>query len=166
MNNGMSDLDMVAQAMATTTRLPQDQSDAPQARFTASDVPNDTVLNAEARNSQPNGKKNVNQNGDNGGLPDDIAEGLAKLSDEDKASLGPLLELLVSQGTNERDLEDLLKQFDVADDVADKLEERLDNLLEGLKGVEGELGAGGKEVTDRPEQMTTEAKAAFGGDGS
>jgi hypothetical protein len=167
MNNDMSDLDMVAQAMATTTRLPQDQSDAPQARFTASDVPNDTALNAEARNSQTNGKENLNGNGNgNGGLPDDIAEGIAKLSDEDKATLGPLLELLVSQGTNERDLEDLLKQFDVADDVADKLEERLDNLLEGLKGVEGELGAGGKEVTDRPEEMTTEAKAAFGGDGS
>jgi hypothetical protein len=38
--------------------------------------------------------------------------------------------------------------------------------LEGLKGVEGELGAGGKEVTDRPEEMTTEAKAAFGGEGN
>ena len=157
MNNDMSDLDMVAQAMATTTRLPQDQSDAPVARATASDVPNDTALNGAGNNqSQSNGN----------GIPDDIAEGLAKLSDEDKATLGPLLELLVSQGTDERDLEDLLKQFDAAGDVADKLEGRLDDLLEGLKGVEGELGAGQTDglTADRPEEMTTEAKAAFGGD--
>lgn len=143
MNNQMSDLDMVAQAMATTTRLPSDQTDAPRPHHTASDVPNDTPSESASTT-----------NGNNPELPADIAAGLAKLSEEDKASLGPLLELLVTDGSDEKDLEDLLKQFDAADDVGDKLEGRLDSLLEGLKGVEGELGAGagtghaGKEGED------------------
>jgi hypothetical protein len=150
--NGLSDLDMVAQAMATTTRLPQDQTDAPRAHATASDVPNDldlpTTTSVDSDSS----------------IPEDIAHDLETLSMEDKQALGPLLDLLVSQeGTAGQDLEDLLKQFDAADDVADKLEGRLDQLLQGLKGVEGELEVtdGGEDGTDRPGEMASEAKAAF-----
>ena len=166
--NGLSDLDMVAQAMATTTRFPADQSDAPQPRSNASNVPSDLDLVASNRHLGSGLAHDDETNGVD--LPDDLAAELDKLSVEDKAALGPLLDLLVASGSGAdgKDLEDLLKQFDAADDVADKLEGRLDDLLQGLKGVEGELGvADGESSTegaDKPEAMADEAKEAFGGE--
>jgi hypothetical protein len=166
--NGLSDLDMVAQAMATTTRFPADQSDAPQPHTNASNVPSD--LDLVAPNTQLRSGLAPDDETNGVALPEDLAAELDKLSVEDKAALGPLLELLVASGSGAdgKDLEDLLKQFDAADDVADKLEGRLDDLLQGLKGVEGELGVideeSPAEETDRPEAMADEAKEAFGGE--
>ena len=166
--NGLSDLDMVAQAMATTTRLPSDQSDAPEPHSTASNVPNDLDLVAPDTQLRSGLVSNDGTNGVD--LPEDLAAQLDKLSVEDKAALGPLLELLVASGSGAdgKDLEDLLKQFDAADDVADALEGRLDDLLQGLKGVEGELGVVDGDnfagETDRPGAMADEAKEAFGGE--
>jgi hypothetical protein len=154
--NGLSDLDLVAQAMATTTRTPSHDGEhtSRTTHASASTVPSDLNLPSD--------------NGNTSGLPEDIERSLASLSEGDKAALGPLLQMLLhgEESNGSEGLEDLLKQFDAADDVADRLEGKLDSLLEGLKGVEGSLEdvaqSGSGSASSKPDTMAVEAKEAFG----
>lgn len=169
----MSDLDFLNATLAQPTPP----------RASASTVPNDTDL---PTNPTTNGAQASTEDA---GLPDDILKSLEGLSADERAAFAPLLQALsASSETNgndaapgnpvigTQDVQELLKQLDAADSVADTLEGKLDRLLESLGEVddafpeEQEVGAerqrrlnDGGEIGQRqlPESMAGEAKNAF-----
>jgi hypothetical protein len=157
-----------------------------QPRPSASTVPNDTDLPAN-----PVDTNDASPLVDAAGLPADILKSLQSLSPEEQEAFAPLLHALSGSSTAEngavktatghpisaQDVQDLLKQFDAADSVADTLEGKLDRLLESLEEVEdafpetagasGDVkrrpshGEGGVGPQQLPETMAGEAKHAF-----
>ena len=107
----LSDLDLVAQAMA-----PTNAPDKPTPK---------TQLKAETKPTNPS---SLNDNLD-----------ISSLSDEDYALLEPLLralEMSDSDILDESAMADVLRQMDVAGEVADDLEGKLDRLIGQLGEVE------------------------------
>lgn len=174
MANNTSDLDFLNETLAQPA----------QPRPSASTVPNDRDL---PPNPTADGATSALEDA---GIPADILKSLESLSAEERAAFAPLLQALsptsgiATNGTNgssgdpninAKDVEDLLKQFDAADSVADTLEGKLDLLLESLGQVEdvfpeeqsearrGEKrsGEGGIAPQQLPETMTGEAQNAF-----
>lgn len=100
-----SDLDLVAQAMASSDGSTNNRSAAPQAQ-------NETQ-----------------------GLPPDIAAQLASLSPQERRAMQPLIDALTSSASSgpdelsEREIGDLMRQMDAAEGVAADLEKKLDALL-------------------------------------
>lgn len=135
----LSDLDLVAQAMAPTN--------APDSAR-AADSPANANANAEGENpsSLPPSADNID---------------LSSLTPEDLAMLQPILSALNIDDPDSLDegaLEDILKQMDAAGEVADDLEGKLDRLIGELGKVEeGILEGMGEE---------DKAKVKAGGEGS
>lgn len=180
MTTDPSDLDFLNALLARPA-----QHAAPPPHPSASTVPNDTDL-------PPNDTTaNGNLDGlDTTGVPQDILKSLEGLSTDERAAFAPLLQALSSSAsvTNSveqpgaeisiKDVQDMLKQFDAADSVADTLEGKLDRLLESLGEVEDafpeeqdpkkrESSSGGTKAgkgvgpQQLPETMAGEAKKAF-----
>ncbi|WWD15789.1 hypothetical protein CI109_100213 [Kwoniella shandongensis] len=145
--NGLSDLELVAQAMSTTTRTTT--APPPSANADRSTT-NGTVHPSNTNHDHPT------QTLDSLSLPDDID--LSKLSAEEISLLQPLIDALslsAPSGSgsgedgdgegdemNESQITSILKQLEAADGVADDLESKLDRLLATLGGVEEEIGEG------------------------
>ncbi|WOO81066.1 uncharacterized protein LOC62_03G004594 [Vanrija pseudolonga] len=118
----LSDLDLVAQAMAPTEPGAQGPK------------PTDAAGAKEA---------------DKAGADDDVLAGidLSTLNDTDRKALQPILDALkASAGTEgaeggDLDVEGILKQLEAADNVADTLEGRLDTLLAHLGEIEHDVEA-------------------------
>lgn len=107
-----SDLDLVAQAMASSDGSTTSRSAAPQAQ-------NETQ-----------------------GLPPDIAAQLASLSPQERRAMQPLIDALTSSASSgqdelsEREIGDLMRQMDAAEGVAADLEKKLDALLSEVGNLE------------------------------
>jgi hypothetical protein len=131
----LSDLDLVAQAMA-----PTNQPDRPTESTTS-----------EQQASQ-----------DHSSLPLENID-LSSLTSEDLAMLQPILDALNLGDSDDLDdaaLHDILKQMDVAGDVADDLEGKLDKLIGELgkveEGILGDMdGKDDKEQVERGEKGNT-----------
>jgi hypothetical protein len=180
MTNDPSDLDFLNAVLAR----PAQQAAPPPPHASASTVPNDTDL--------PPNDTTANGNHDDlgtTGIPQDILRSLEGLSTEERAAFAPLLHALSATSAPSdahpagpeisiKDVQDMLKQFDAADSVADTLEGKLDRLLESLGEVEDafpeeqdpkkrESGSGGSKSgkgvgpQQLPETMAGEAKQAF-----
>jgi len=122
----MSDLDLVAKAMAPTNQ--PDKVDSPSAPSSTTKV--DTKPNAGSETTDPE--------------PLD----LSSLTPEDMAMLKPLLDAMNLKDSDDLDdaaLHDLIAQMDSAAGVADDLEGKLDRLI-------GDLGSFEKEVVDGMEK--------------
>ncbi|KAJ9119742.1 hypothetical protein QFC22_003452 [Naganishia vaughanmartiniae] len=176
----MFDLDFLNAILARPA-----QHAAPPSHPNASTVPNDTDLppNDTTANDYPDNLGTT-------GVPQDILRSLEGLSTEERAAFAPLLQALSSapSGTSNsgppgqeisiKDVQDMLKQFDAADSVADTLEGKLDKLLESLGEVEdafpeeqdpkkrgssigGPKAGKGVGPQQLPETMAGEAKQAF-----
>lgn len=121
----LSDLELVAQAMAPTEPGAQTQTRA------ANGTTNTTTTSTS----------------DSTESADDPLAGLdmSQLSPADRAAVQPIIDALkASEEGEDVDLEDILKQMDAADTVADKLEGRLDALMTIL----GEMEAGQEDKKD------------------
>jgi len=133
----LSDLDLVAQAMA-----PTNAPDKPTPK---------TQLKAETKPTNPS---SLNDNLD-----------ISSLSDEDYALLEPLLralEMSDSDILDESAMADVLRQMDVAGEVADDLEGKLDRLIGQLGEVEEGIVAdvGDEKAAKVPGGKTRGEKAA------
>jgi len=122
----LSDLDLVAQAMAPTN------------------VPDKSTTTASATTAQPK----------------ESEADLSSLTPEDLAMLQPILDALNLGDTEDLDdaaLHDLIRQMDVAGDVADDLEVKLDRLIGELGKVEEGILADKDTDTDRKEKTAESA---------
>jgi hypothetical protein len=124
--NGLSDLDLVAQAMAPINDLKPISSTSVSPAITS--APNPTS-NATHHQSLPNPEPNLD---------------LSNLTPQDRELLKPLIDALSMDGGEEGEDEeiriaDILAQMDVAGEVADDIEGKLDRLLESLGKVEQEI---------------------------
>ncbi|KAJ9102643.1 hypothetical protein QFC19_004752 [Naganishia cerealis] len=186
MSDNPSDLDFLNAILARPTRQ-ADPTPYQLPHPSASTVPND-------RDLPPNDPSANEIFSDLGmtGIPHDILRSLEGLSTDERAAFAPLLHALsvsASTGTSSdkpgdpeisiKDVQDMLKQFDAADSVAETLEGKLDRLLESLGEVEdafpeeqdpkkrqggsagSRAGRGGVGVQQLPETMAGEAKQAF-----
>lgn len=128
----MSDLDLVAQAMAPTN------------------VPDKSPPSTTNPTSQSKSQ------------PKETDKDLSSLTPEDLAMLQPILDALNLGDTEDLDdaaLHDLIRQMDVAGDVADDLEGKLDRLIGELGKVEeGILADTDKDGKDEKAQSSTENK--------
>ncbi|KAL1411230.1 hypothetical protein Q8F55_002181 [Vanrija albida] len=122
----LSDLDLVAQAMAPTepgAQAPK-QTDAPKQADKAAAPADDPLAGID----------------------------LSTLNDADRKALQPILDALKASAGAEGaeggdlDVEGILKQLEAADDVADTLEGRLDTLLAHLGEIEHDVEAKAPET--------------------
>ncbi|KAF8600915.1 hypothetical protein BDV93DRAFT_559008 [Ceratobasidium sp. AG-I] len=83
------------------------------------------------------------------------ANGLSELQTLEEALTG-VNSVLAREGEemNERDLAQLLKELEAADNVADGVESKLDNLLKNLEGMLGGLEGAGQKDNDGPNKLT------------
>ena len=134
--NGLSDLDLVAQAMAPTTQP------------TKSHPNSDSTVPADQRDTDvPTEKPVISEEIDETTLKtlEELGIDLNTLSIEDKKQIQPLLDALMmdaEEGDDELKIAEILAQMDIASGVADDLEEKLDVLLASLGKVEQEMQAG------------------------
>ena len=145
--NGLSDLELVAQAMAPTRQPPNANQS--------------TTSPPEARDSHPSESPVDNTNGPTTTITrplDPLASiDLSALSPSELSLLQPLLDALNSSarspdgedGIGDAEIEALMAQMDVAGEVADEIEGKLDRLLENLGKVEEEIGKDLPNAVDR-----------------
>ncbi|KAK8869936.1 hypothetical protein IAR55_000504 [Kwoniella newhampshirensis] len=156
--NGLSDLELVAQAMSTSDRARQSTANgtAPNPRPHINGTTNGTISSSSSAPSQgtaisepaPTRSRSTTIPG----IPDDID--LSSLSPEELQILQPLLSALSlsaeRQGEgdegDELQIQSILAQLEAADGVADDLESKLDKLLETLGGVEKEIAVVGGDA--------------------
>ena len=186
--NGISDLELVAQAMDQPAQAPPNQSST---RISQPSQPSQPSKPSQpSRQSQPPPQRNpntsanpVDSNGsidlaspaDRTELPDLSALGidLSSLTPAELAAVQPIIDALVgSDGQDEDEAEseddlkvaELLRQMDAAGMVADDLEGKLDLLLRDLGETEREFeadlpGRGGADGSEK-----TEGPAAMTGE--
>jgi hypothetical protein len=150
--NGLSDLELVAQAMAPTN-LPRPANQTPPSQLqTQSEAP------AQLQTRQPTNTTTTDppatQPNLNAILPDlsELGIDLSSLSPAELTALQPIIDALTNsslndtagEGDDEDDLKiaELLQQMEAAGLVADDLEGKLDALLENLGETEREIEAG------------------------
>ncbi|KAK6902782.1 hypothetical protein I203_108041 [Kwoniella mangroviensis CBS 8507] len=146
--NQLSDLELVAQAMSSSERKPQTQTQTQ----TQSNGNGDTNQNIDQdrkhdkSQSDPNFIPNVNGNTQSrtGQTPSDLPNlqslNLA-IDPTTLTSLNSLMSLSDDQleRLDESQIEEIMKQLEIADDVADDLEGKLDRLLATLGAVEEDI---------------------------
>lgn len=138
----LSDLELVAQAMAPTDR----PAPAP-------------TSNGSTNGHAPSAPSNPSAQPSAADADDDTAAALAgldlsSLNAADRAAVQPILDALRQASSAEDgdvDVEDILKQLEAADDVADKLEGRLDSLLASLGELEAAAAAGAEGEAEEKE---------------
>ncbi|WVR05057.1 hypothetical protein IAU60_002069 [Kwoniella sp. DSM 27419] len=144
--DGLSDLELVAQAMAPTEQAQHVKEGAPD-----NAVPPSRSSDCEKGRTPSTENAAGVQRADVSGVSDPSAASLASLglSADSLASLTSLMKLSDTdlEDMSDEGIMDILSQMDAADGVADDLEGRLDRLLEMLGGVEGEIlgDAAGRE---------------------
>lgn len=164
----MSDLDLVAAAMAPTNQ-PQLRPTSPPTQTTSrpNGMPRHAATSDQTRTPPAPNPTFSSQPSD---LPSELQDlDLSSLSPAELALLQPLIDALrISENGDDVDelgMEEILRQMEVADGVADELEGRLDGLLERLGGlgqeIEGGLGEGGEKAVagslDRAEDESSNA---------
>ncbi|KAL7422190.1 hypothetical protein Q5752_002836 [Cryptotrichosporon argae] len=124
--NGLSDLELVAQAMG------QSVNESSQARPATTQPVSQPPQSQPAEPSLTSPAAAATDNR----LLDLSSLDLSSLSLADRAAIQPILDALVASagadGDIDIDVDGILAQMDAADGVADALEERLDKLLESL----------------------------------
>lgn len=145
--NGMSDLDLVAQAMGTSQPAQPNQ-------------PNSSNQPNHISSTQATQPTSVTPPAQTQSRSDPLATvDLSTLTASDRQALQPLIDAIVHKPDGENTDEEvaqLLAQMDVADHVADDLEGKLDRLLANLGKVEEEIGrdlpagGGGIRLTREP----------------
>lgn len=179
--NGLSDLDLVAQAMGSTQPASQQQSESqsqsksqPQQQSQSQSQPQRQAQSAQSDNETITAQTAPDRDQP---LPDLSSLGidLSTLSSAELAALKPIIDVLGGtsgdeegeEGEGEDDLKimELLQQMEAAGLVADDLEGRLDALLENLGETEREIEAGlpsagrlGQQVNGEKEQREEKEK--------
>ena len=149
--NGLSDLDLVAQAMAPTQTHIPDQPTQPSSPHQTSHTPrrNPTQPNHPISNSAQSSTNlpSTTPTSESSSTEPLANVDLSNLSPSDRQALQPLIDVLsLSDPAGDDDavddlrISEILAQMDVAGDVADKLEGNLDRLLANLGKVEEEIG--------------------------
>ncbi|WWC85346.1 uncharacterized protein L201_000209 [Kwoniella dendrophila CBS 6074] len=147
--NQLSDLELVAQAMSGTndhsTQSPDINGDTKVTSDKTKQEPKQSMSNREG-NRNPNSNNSVQAN-----QPQSTKTSSPQLPELENMNLGinqttsQQLSMLMSlseddiENMNEDEIEKIMKQFEVADDVANDLEGKLDKLLETLGGVENDI---------------------------
>lgn len=130
--DGLSELELVAQATQAERQLP------PASKPTPNGINGINGVDPTVSNGNGDG-----DTGDHDEIDLDNLD-LSSLSPEDLKLLEPIIAALrISDPDgdgNGEDLAELLAQMDAADNVADQLEGKLDKLLENLGNVEAEIG--------------------------
>jgi hypothetical protein len=137
--NGMSDLELVAQAMEVTIATQQTNLQRPLSPSTTQVADNTTTPPSTAPTTSSIA-------GSTAETLKALGLDLSKLSPADAAAMQPLLDALQLglDGDSEEDdlrIAEILAQMDAAGEVADDLEEKLDLLLENLGKAEVEMQA-------------------------
>ncbi|WWD10296.1 hypothetical protein V865_008431 [Kwoniella europaea PYCC6329] len=147
--NQFSDLELVAQAMSSSEPKPQSQTQTQtngNSDTERSNQSQDQDQKYDKSQSDPNFIPNVNGNTQSrtgqtpSALPNLQPLNLA-IDPTTLTSLTSLMSLSDDQleGLDESQIEEIMKQLEIADDVADDLEGKLDRLLATLGGVEEEI---------------------------
>ncbi|WVW83266.1 hypothetical protein I302_105285 [Kwoniella bestiolae CBS 10118] len=133
--NQLSDLELVAQAMSTSGSTPE-----PASKSTPKTNGDTQSSNQPQPHPQDNKSSAQTTPPTSGNLPD-LTPLNASIDPSTLTSLTSLMSLSDSEleGLNEGQIEDIMRQLEVADDVADDLEGKLDRLLATLGGVEEEI---------------------------
>ncbi|WVQ70241.1 uncharacterized protein L199_008467 [Kwoniella botswanensis] len=145
--NQLSDLELVAQAMSSSGPNPQAQSQPNGNDDTEqSNQSQDQDQKHVKSQSNPNFIPNVNGNTQSrtGQTPSDLPNLQSLNLAIDPTTLTSLTSLMSLsddqlEGLDESQIEEIMKQLEIADDVADDLEGKLDRLLATLGGVEEEI---------------------------
>ncbi len=138
--NGISDLDLVAQAMEPTQTLQPNQSN----QTYPANHPNQSIETPQTSSTTMSSFAIAHSANQPSGPPKTTSDlAFSSLTPSDRAAVQPLLDALSRGDSAEGDdlkVAEIMKQMDVAGEVADDLEGKLDRLLESLGKVEEEIG--------------------------